>query len=175
MLARLLSIKPMFAPCPVNRPKLTISFTAMINPFKKLMVFTLLCVALPVLAQEHKHKEHKEHKDEAKVEVKIPDTAQALWAAIDAGIKTLRDVIAAKQGETHEAAETVEALALAISAKYPDLGADQKKRADGQAKNIGRLLDQLHEEADDGHWEDASKKLQQVDGALKIIRTQVGG
>ena len=88
-------------------------------------------------------------------------------------MKTLSGVITAKKGETHEAAETVEGLAAAISSKYPQLEGDKKKRVDGQAKNIGRVLDQLHDEADEGHWDDAAKKFQQVEAALKIIRSQV--
>ncbi len=135
-----------------------------------LAAFTLPAFA----ADEHKHKEGAAHKDEPKVEVKIPDTAEALWVAIDTQMKALSGVIAAKKGETHEAAETVEALTAAISLKYPSLDADKKKRVDGQAKNVGRVLDALHDEADEGHWDDAAKKLQQVEAALKIIRTQVG-
>ena len=41
------------------------------------------------------------------------------------------------------------------------------------AKNVARVLNQLHEEAEEGHWDDVAKKLTQVQGALKLIKQQV--
>jgi hypothetical protein len=45
-------------------------------------------------------------------------------------------------------AETVEALVNALPEKYPDLGADKKKRVVGQVKNTARVLDDLHDSMD---------------------------
>lgn len=133
-------------------------------------------LGLPALAaDEHKHKEGEKHKEHPKVEVKIPDTADALWTEIDARSKELADLVAAKKGDNiHTVAETVEALVGAVPAKHADLAGDKKKRVDGMVKNVARTLDALHEEAEEGHWDDAAKKLGQVQAALKLIKQQVG-
>lgn len=129
----------------------------------------------PAAKEEHKHKAGEKEKDHPKVEVKIPDTAAALWTEIDAKSKELAELVAAKKGDKiHVAAETVEALVSAIPAKHADLAADKKKRVEGMAKNVARVLDQIHEEAEEGHWDDATKKLGQVEGAVKLIKAQVG-
>jgi hypothetical protein len=78
-----------------------------------------------------------------------------------------------KAAGIHELAETVEALVAAVPAKHADLAADKKKRVEGMSKNVGRVLDELHEEAEEGHWDDAAKKLKQADAAIKIIKGQV--
>ena len=82
--------------------------------------------------------------------------------------------MAAKKGETIvEAAETVEALVNAVPSKYADLAADKKKRVEGMAKNVARVLDELHDAAKENHWDVAAKKLPQVEAAVKIIKGQV--
>jgi hypothetical protein len=138
-----------------------------------LITAIVTALALPAFAaDEHKHKEGKDH---PKVEVKIPDTAAALWTEIDAKSKELTDLVTAKKGDKiHVAAETVEALVNAIPSKHADLAADKKKRVEGMAKNVARVLDQIHEEAEEGHWDDATKKLGQVEAALKLIKQQIG-
>lgn len=134
----------------------------------------LAALAIPAFAaDEHKHGE--KHKDHPKIEVKIPESADALWTEIDAKTKELADLIAAKKGDSvPTTAETIEALVAAVPAKHADLAADKKKRVEGMTKNIARTLDGLHEEAEEGHWDDASKKLAQIQGALKLIKQQVG-
>ena len=113
-------------------------------------------------------------KNEPKVEVKIPDTAEALWTEIDVKFKALSEIVAAKKGEAVvDAAETVEALVNAVPAKQTDLAPDKKKRVEGQAKNVARVLDELHDAAKEGHWDVAAKKLTQVEAAVKIIKGQV--
>ena len=141
------------------------------------ILITILAAALALpafAADEHKHKEGEKHADHPKVEVKIPDTADALWTEIDAKSKELANLVAAKKADNiHTVAETVEALVSAVPAKHADLAADKKKRVEGMAKNVARVLDQLHEEAEEGHWDDVAKKLTQVQGALKLIKQQV--
>jgi hypothetical protein len=66
------------------------------------------------------------------------------------------------------------ALVNAIPAKYSDLAADKKKRVAGQVKNTARVLDDLHDSMDAGKTEEATKELEQVQAALKIIRNQLG-
>ena len=113
-------------------------------------------------------------KDEPKVEVKIPDTADALWTEIDVKSKALADIVKAKDAKAvYVAAETVEALVRAIPDKYPTLAADKKKRVEGQVKNVARVLDELHDVAKEGHWDVAAKKHTQVEAAVKIIKGQV--
>lgn len=137
------------------------------------ILITALC--LPAFsADEHKHKAGEKHDDHPKVEVKIPDTAEALWTEIDTKSKELADLVTAKKGDgIHVAAETVEALVTAIPSKYTALAADKKKRVDGMVKNVARALDELHEEAEEGHWDDTAKKLGQVQTAIKLIKQQV--
>ena len=143
------------------------------KPTRILIAALLTALALPAFAaDEHKKKEGDKH---PKVEVKIPDTAEALWTEIDAKTKALTELVAAKKGDAiHVAAETVEALVSAVPSKHADLAADKKKRVEGMVKNVARVLDEIHEEAEEGHWDDATKKLGQVQGALKLIRAQVG-
>lgn len=115
-----------------------------------------------------------DEKDEPKVEVKIPDTATALWAEIDEKSKSLAAVVATKDAKAvYVAAETVEALVRAIPQKYPNLTGDKKKRVEGQAKNTARVLDELHDAMNEGKADIAEKKLAQVEAALKIIKSQV--
>lgn len=127
----------------------------------------------PAGKEEHKHEKHKH--EEKKVDVKIPETADALWAEIDKQHKALGAQVAAKKADDlHVTAETLEALIAAVPAKHADLAADKKKRVEGQAKNVARVLDAIHEEGEEGHWDDVAKKLTQFDAALKIIKGQVG-
>lgn len=115
-----------------------------------------------------------DEKDEPKVEVKIPDTADALWSEIETKFKDLGEVVKTKDAKaTYTAAETVEALVRAVPTKYPDLAADKKKRVEGQVKNTARVLDDLHDAMSAGKAEEATKKLGQVEAALKIIKAQV--
>lgn len=115
-----------------------------------------------------------DEKNEPKVEVKIPDTADALWTEIDSKGKALEDVVKTKDAKAvYIAAETVEALVRAIPDKYPSLAGDKKKRVEGQVKNTARVLDELHDAMSDGKAEIAAKKLTQVEAALKIIKSQV--
>ncbi len=139
-----------------------------------LITAIVTALTIPAFAAE-KPKAGEKEKAHPKVEVKIPDTAAALWTEIDAKIKALTDLVTAKKGDgIHVAAETVEALVSAIPSKHADLAADKKKRVEGMAKNVARTLDQIHEEAEEGHWDDATKKLGQVEAALKLIKQQIG-
>lgn len=138
----------------------------------------LTALALPVLgADEHKHAGGDKHAGhDKKVEVKIPENAAALWAEIDAKAKAIADLVAAKKAENmHELAETVKALVNAVPSKHPSLEPDKIKRVDGMVKNVARALDQLHEEAEGGHWDDAAKKLRQAQSAIQLIKDQTGG
>lgn len=113
--------------------------------------------------------------EEKKVEVKIPDTAAALWAEIDTKQKAYSDAVTAKKSEgLEELGETLEALVVALPSKYPDLTPDKKKRVEGQVKNVARLCDAIHEGGEQGKWDDAAKKSGQVDTALKLIKQQLG-
>ena len=128
----------------------------------------LLSLALPALAADKMEASH------APVNVTIPETADALWTEIDARFKALSGIVANKRGDAVVvASETVEALVNALPAKQPDLAPDKKKRVEGQARNVARVLDELHDAAGEGHWDVAAKKLTQVEVALKIIRQQV--
>ena len=128
-----------------------------------------LCASCPL-----GHLRAAEKEERIKVEIKIPDTAGALWAEIDAKTKSLAELVAAnKKDETYAAAETVEALVNAIPSKYPALAADKKKRVEGQVKNTARVLDELHDVMDAGKADEAGKKLAQVEAALKIMKQQV--
>jgi hypothetical protein len=146
------------------------------------LIITTIAAALsltPLYGAEEKKDEHKhekgKHDDHAKkVEVKIPETAEALWAEIDTKWKALADLIAAKKSaDLHVAAETVEALVSAVPMKHPDLAADKRKRVEGMVKNVARTLDAMHEEGEEGHWDDVAKKQAQIEAALKLIKQQV--
>lgn len=139
-----------------------------------LITAIVTALAIPAFASE-KPKAGEKEKDHPKVEVKIPETAEALWTEIDAKTKALTELVTAKKGDAiHVAAETIEALVSAIPGKHADLAADKKKRVEGMVKNVARTLDQIHEEAEEGHWDDATKKLGQVQAALKLIKQQIG-
>lgn len=133
-----------------------------------LIAAILSALALPSFAEE------KKEPAQAEVQVKIPETAEALWTEIDVKFKALAEIVAAKKGDSVvDAAETVEALVNAIPSKHADLAADKKKRIEGQTKNVARVLDELHDGAKEGHWDVAAKKLTQVEAAIKIIKGQV--
>ena len=136
------------------------------------IVAAAFCAAAVYGAEEHKHESKKHDHQEKKVEIKIPESADALWAEVDAKHKVLRDLVSAKKAEgLHETAESIKILTEAAPTKYPDLVADKKKRMEGQAKNVARVLDDVHDEGEGGHWDDAAKKLSQLDAALKIMKS----
>ena len=136
---------------------------------RNLITALFTAFALPAVADE------KQEPSRPQIEVKIPDTADALWTEIDTKYKALAEIVSAKKDDSVvDAAETVEALVDAVPAKHADLPADKKKRVEGQAKNVARVLDELHDAAKEGHWDVAAKKLTQVEAALKIMRGQVG-
>lgn len=133
-----------------------------------LIATATMAAAVPTIAAEKKAESH------AEVKVKVPETPEALWTEIDTHLKALSEIVSAKKGESVvEAAETVEAYVDAVPEKYPSLAADKKKRVEGQAKNVARVLDELHDAAKEGHWDVAAKKLSQVEAALKIMKGQV--
>ncbi len=135
----------------------------------RILITTLLAaLALPAFAAE------KKEPASAEINVKIPDTAEALWAEIETKHKALAEIVAAKKGDAVvDAAETVEALVNALPSKYPSIAADKKKRIEGQTKNVARVLDELHDAAKEGHWDVAAKKLTQIEAAVKIIKGQL--
>jgi len=125
-------------------------------------------------ADEHKHDGKKHDHEEKKVDVTVPEGAGALWAEIDAKHKALSQVMASKKMDgLHVAAESVKLLTAVVPAKYADLAPDKKKRVEGQAKNIARVLDDLHGEGEEGHWDNVVKKLTQLEAALKIMKEQI--
>lgn len=136
----------------------------------------LTAFALPAFAaDEHKHKEGEKHAghDDKKVEVTIPESAVALWAEIDRTTKALAELVTAKKADgMHEAAKTVEALVNSVPSKYASLAGDKLKRVEGMAKNIARALEQLHEAAEEGHWDEAAQKLNQAQSALQMMKDQ---
>ena len=139
------------------------------------IVAAAFCGAPLYGADEHKHESQKHHHEEKKVDIKIPETAEALWADINAKHKVLGELVAAKKADgLHEAAESIKILAGAAASKYPGLPVDKRKRLEGQAKNVARVLDDVHDEGEGGHWGDAVKKLSQLDAALKIMKDQAG-
>jgi hypothetical protein len=118
----------------------------------------------------------KKEPTHVQVDVKIPETAEALWTEIDSKYKALTDAVKAAKPDAKqvtELAETVEALVKAVPERTPSLAGDKKKRAEGQAKNVGRVLDEMHDAISEGKTDVGVKKLAQVDAALKIIRAQV--
>jgi len=145
---------------------------------KHRIIITIIALALggaPLYgADEHKHDGKKHDHEEKKVDINIPESADALWAEIEAKQKAVRDLVAGKKGDgLHEAAESIKILTGAAASKYTDLTPDKKKRLDGQAKNVARVLDDVHHEGEGGHWDDAAKKLSQLEVALKIMKSQV--
>jgi len=61
----------------------------------------------------------------------------------------------------------------AVPTRYADLAPDKKKRVEGQAKNIARVLDDLHEEGEEGHEEahairNSTKNHEGSGGCLKV-------
>jgi hypothetical protein len=145
-----------------NANRLKTRLTVALTTLSAMLVFT------PIPAEEA-------NKERIEVTVQIPETAEALWSQIDKDTKALAELVAAtKKDEVYAVAETVEALVNAIPAKYSDLAADKKKRVAGQVKNTARVLDDLHDSMDAGKTEEATKELEQVQAALKIIRNQLG-
>jgi len=137
------------------------------------MLAAAFTVAPLLAADEHKHDGKKHDHEEKKVDVTVPESTDALWAEIDARHKVVRDLVAAKKAQgLHEAAESVKILTAAAPSKYPDLTPDKRKRMEGQVKNVARVLDDVHNEGEGGHWDDAAKKLSQLEAALKIMRSQ---
>lgn len=132
---------------------------------------TLIIATLSISVAAEEKKGEPSHD---KVEVKIPATADALWMEIAVRQKTVSEAVAAKKGEgLVEISETLEAFVDAVPSKYPDLAADKLKRVEGQVKNVARVLDEMHDAGKEGHWDVATKKLAQVEAALKIIKGQV--
>jgi len=92
--------------------------------------------------------------------IPIPDSVKAIWAAVDDKYKQLTNVVAAKKAdEVYTVAEDLEALLKALPSKSTNLTADKLKRVEGQVKNAGKVLDDLHDAAKDGKYDVAQEKL----------------
>ena len=105
--------------------------------------------------------------------IPIPDSVKAIWAAVDSKYKQLGDVVAAKKAdEVYTVAEDLEALLKALPSKSTNLPADKLKRVEGQVKNAGKVLDDLHDAAKDGKYDVAQEKLKIVEGVIKAVRAQ---
>lgn len=106
-------------------------------------------------------------------QIAIPDSVKAIWAAVDSKYKQLTDVVAAKKAdEVYTVAEDLEALLKALPSKSTNLPADKLKRVEGQVKNAGKVLDDLHDAAKDGKYDVSQEKLKIVEGIIKAVRTQ---
>jgi hypothetical protein len=105
--------------------------------------------------------------------ITIPDSVKAIWAAVDAKYKQLTDVVAAKKAdEVYTVAEDLEALLKALPSRSSNLPVDKRKRVEGQVKNAGKVLDDLHDAAKDGKYDVAQEKLKIVEGVIKAVRAQ---
>ena len=105
--------------------------------------------------------------------IPIPDSVKGIWVAVDAKYKQLTDVLSAKKAdEVYTVAEDLEALLKALPGKSANLPADKLKRVEGQAKNAGKVLDDLHDAAKDGKYDIAQEKLKIVEGVIKAARAQ---
>ena len=161
----------------MKRPQVPDHFPNNNNPsntttMKTKYILTILCAAVTALAAPAFATEKS---DEAKSDVKIPETLDALWTEIDAKHNALTAAVTAKDAkQVYERAEAVETLVNALPSKSADLPSDKLKRVQGQAKNIARVLDSLHEAATAGKHAEAEQKLKQVDSAMQILKEQYG-
>jgi len=148
------------------------------KPHSILPALAALGLALvPLGAEEgHDHSKPDKHGAHESVKTPIPASAEALWAEIDAKAKSLATQVAAKNAEAvHGDTLALEALTAAISAKHPALPTDRLKRVEGQVKNVARVLDTLHHEADEGKWDKTAPLMKQFEAALSIVRQQIAG
>ena len=105
--------------------------------------------------------------------IAIPGSVKEIWAAVDGKYKQLTEVIAAKNADQiYSVAEDLEALLKALPSKSTTLPADKLRRVEGQVKNAGKVLDDLHDAAKDGKYDVVQEKLKIVDGTIKAVRAQ---
>jgi hypothetical protein len=150
--------------------------TPILKPHFILPALGALGLALvPLRAEEgHDHSKPDRHGAHETAKTPIPASAEALWAEIDAKAKSLATQVAAKNAEAiHGDTLALEALTTAIAAKHPTLTPDRVKRVEGQVKNVTRVLDTLHHEADEGKWDKTAPLMKQFEAALSIIRQQI--
>lgn len=113
-----------------------------------------------------------DEKDHDKGKVKIPDTVEGIFKAIQEHHHHLAETVKNKKlAEVHHHAFAVRDLANALPAKAP---ADKKTQVEGTVKNIAKLAEELDKTGDANNQAGTEANLKKLDGILKVLHTQFG-
>lgn len=119
------------------------------------------------------HAHNHLHSHEEKKEIKIPETRETLWQALQKEHAALLEAIEAKNAETvHHVEEKLQAYLKALPGKVADLEEGVRKRIEGQARNLARVYDNVHHAADDKTWDRAFAEMKKAEGAMKLLAAQ---
>ena len=111
----------------------------------------------------------KEHAEKGKVAV--PDTAEAIMAAIHKHHGELDAVVKSKKlADVHHHAFAIRDLANGLPAK---VAADKKARVEGSVKNIAKLAEDLDNTGDANNQAGTEANLKKLDGVLQALESQV--
>jgi hypothetical protein len=111
-----------------------------------------------------------------KIEIKIADTREELWTAIQSEHASLLEAVKANDdGAVHHAEEKLQVFLKALPDKIADLEEGVRKRIEGQARNLARAYDAVHHAADDQAWDKATAEMKKAEGGMKLLAAQMNG
>jgi len=110
-------------------------------------------------------------KEQPKADATTGNTAQDLWARIDAQRKLLGDAVAAnKKDDVSRMGDDLKAFAKALESKYPEVNATKRQSIHHEGKTIGRLCDDLTDAVAAGQADQANQILGRIDSTIKFLK-----
>ena len=129
-----------------------------------------LCAAIGLTSLTMTTRVPAAEKEEKEETMKIPSTVEGIWKGIHEHHMELAEVVQSRNlKDVHVHAFAIRDLANALPAKA---AADKKIRAEGTAKNIAKLADDLDESGDANDQAKTEANLKKLDGLLKVLEAQ---
>jgi len=135
-------------------------------------IATITLAPLAFAGENHDHDHGHDHG--SKLEVAIPEKLSDLWKSIEAEHAKLSAALEKKEiSAAHDAEQHLQAFLKAITAKTSELEESVRTRIDGQAKNLARAYDGVHQASDDKEWDKATSSLKKAEGSMKLLAAQI--
>lgn len=137
-----------------------------------LFVVSPLCPLIPALyaGPDHDHN----HGSTRNMEIVIPETREELRKAIQSEHAVLLQAVESKNDTAaHTAENNLQAYLKTLPEKLSDLEDADRKRIEGQVRNLARAYDAVHHATDDQAWDKAKSELKKAEGGLQLLATQL--
>ncbi len=138
------------------------------------LVAAIQLSAAPALFAGAEHGHSHDHAHRKDRELAIPESREALWAAIRSAHADLAKAVESRTADAaYEAEETLQAYLKALPRKLADADAEARKRIEGQIRNLARAYDAIHHAVEDGNWDKAALDVKKADGAFRVFAAQL--